>query len=448
MKFRFSSSFRHNFALWISAFIDWLLLLPVWLLLQTYLQSGEAAVRWIYILPLLVAGGVLLRHKCGRLWKQLLAALLLGVLAGLLSSTLTLLGIPLVAGAAVCAYLGLTTASRVNRFRIYLTGITLYFIASIAFSRITELQPNVSVLTWSGSLCLVLALIDSNSSHLRYSSLNSDAARLPEGLRRHNRLYLAGFIILAAILAAGGGKAAGMLLWNAVRFFFSWLSRIFSGSDEAPPPEETPPEMIQEFPAAEAGEPGILAAILNIGLYIVVAAIVLAVLYYGVRWLYRNTGGMLRRALDWLLTLLRRESPAAAAGYQDEETSLFTWEQTVQDFRDYLRSKLTPASRRDRWEGVDGSQARIRWLYRHWLRAKHTEGYEVKAYLTPQETAADVAAWSEGQKRQRRRSGSEGQAYDRLLGLYNKARYADEELSGLPELSADEITALKEQLKL
>lgn len=447
MKLRFPSSFQANLALWISAFIDWLLLLPVWLVLQTYLQSDEAAVRWIYILPLIAAAGVLLRYKCSRLWQQLLAALLLGVLAGLLSSTLTLTGIPLAAGAAVSAFLGMTAASRVNRFRIYLAGITLYFIASIAFSQIPELQANVTILTWSGSLCLVLALIDSNNSHLRYSSLDSDSARLPEGLRRHNRLYLAGFVILAAVLAAGGGKAVGMLLWNAVRIFFTWLSRLSSGADEAPL-EEAPPQAIQEFPAAEAGEPGILAAILNIGFYIIGAAALVVVLYYGVRWLYRNTGGVLRRAMDWLLTLLRRETQAAPAGYQDEETSLFTWEQTVQGVRDYLRSKLTPASRRDRWEAMDGSRARIRWLYRHWLRAKHTEGYEVKAYLTPQETAADVAAWSEGEKRQRKSLGSQGQAYERLLGLYHKARYADEEQSELPELSAEEIAALKEQLKL
>jgi hypothetical protein len=72
----------------------------------------------------------------------------------------------------------------------------------------------------------------------------------------------------------------------------------------------------------------------------------------------------------------------------------------------------------------------------------------VKAYLTPQETGADVATWSEGQKRQRKNPVSEGQAYDRLLALYNKARYADEEQSDLTELTAEEITALKEQLKL
>lgn len=445
MNSRFSAKFKESYTLWISAFIEWLLLLPVWLVLQTYLQTEGAAVRWIYVLPLMVAGGLLLRHPCSRMWQKLLAALLLGLLAGGLCGTLSLTGIPLVAGAAVCAGLAMTAASRVNRFRIYAAGITLYFVASIAFSRIPALQPSIAALTWCGSLCLVLVLLDSNSSHLRYSSLNGNAARLPAGLRRHNRLFVAGFILLAAVLAAGGGKAAGTLLWTAARLFFTWISRLFAGSEAAPPPEEAPPAGLPELPAAEGGKPGLLSAILNIGFYVAAAAAILALLYYALRWLYRNTGGMWRKAVDWLLTLLRRESPAAAAGYQDEETSLFHWEQTVQGFRNYWRNRLIPPGRKDRWEGMNGSRERIRWIYRHWLRAKHADGYEVKAHLTPQETMADVAAWTETQKRQHKLSGSEGQLFERLLGYYNRARYANEEV---PEPSAEEVKALKEQLKL
>ncbi|QUL57789.1 hypothetical protein KDC22_15655 [Paenibacillus tritici] len=442
MKSRFPVSFKENCTLWMSVFIEWLLLLPVWLVLQTYLQPDAGALRWIYLLPVLAAAGVLLRNKCSRLGKQLLAALVLGVLAGGATGTLTLIGLPLVAGAALSAFLGMTAASRVNRLRFYIGGIALYFVASIAFSRIPDLQPNVMILTWSGSLCLVLALLDSNSSHLRYSSLNGDAARLPEGLRRHNRLFVVGFIILAALLAAGGGKAVGTLLWNAVRGFFAWLSRLSSGSEEAPP-EQAPPEAMPSLPAAEPGEPGLLSLILNIGFYILGAAVLLAIFYFILRWLYRNTGGLLRRAIDRLISLLRRETPVTSA-YQDEETSLFTWEQTVQDFRQYWRSKLAPASGRDRWEGMTGSRERIRWLYRHWLRARHEEGYKVKAYLTPQETAADVAAWSQDQKR-KKHNGSDRLINEQLLGLYNKARYTEEEL---PELTAAEAAALKEQLKL
>ncbi|MEK4516322.1 hypothetical protein NSS64_13650 [Paenibacillus sp. FSL H8-0122] len=443
MTSRIPDAFKENYAIWMAAFIEWLLLLPVWLVLQTYFQPEAEALRWIYLLPVLAAAGVLLREKCNRRWKQLLAALVLGAISAALTGTLTLMGLPLAAGAAVSAFLGMTAATRVNRLWLYISGIMLYFVASIAFSRIPGLQPSAPVLTWSGSLCLILALLATNSTHLRYSSLNGGAGNLPQGLRRHNRMFVIGFIILAALLAAGGGRAVGMLLWNMTRAFFAWLSRLSSGSEEAPPAEALP-EAIPPMPAAEPGEPGLLSMILNIGFYILGAAAILALMYFILRWLYRNTGGILRRAMDRLLSLLRRDTPAAA-GYQDEETSLFNWEQTVQDFRQYVRSKLTPASRRDRWEVMDGSRERIRWLYRHWLRARHEEGYEVKPYLTPQETSADVAAWSQGQKRSSKHTGGDASVNDRLLGLYNKARYTEEEL---PELTAAEAAALKEQLKL
>ncbi|MNC82379.1 hypothetical protein D3C75_1358670 [compost metagenome] len=69
----------------------------------------------------------------------------------------------------------------------------------------------------------------------------------------------------------------------------------------------------------------------------------------------------------------------------------------------------------------------------------------MKTYLTPQETATDVNEWSKGQKRLRTSRNSDEQAYSRLLQLYHEARYTDE---ALPERSAEEAAALKEQLKL
>lgn len=165
--------------------------------------AGGQALRWIYLLPVLAAAGVLLRKICNRRWKQLLAALVLGAITVALTGTLTLMGLPLAAGAAVSAFLGMTAATRVNRLWLYISGIILYFVASIAFPRIPGLQPSAAVLTWSGSLCLILALLATNSTHLRYSSLNGGAGNLPQGLRRHNRMFVVGFIILAALLAAG-----------------------------------------------------------------------------------------------------------------------------------------------------------------------------------------------------------------------------------------------------
>ncbi len=441
MKALSSDPLKSASRLWLYCIVEWLLFLPVWIVLQKYLQSGAALLPWIYTLPLVSMTGVLLRQKCNRKWKQLLAALILGTLAGFLAGAFALKEIPLYAGAALCAYLGITAAGRDNRLRIYVAGIAVYFAATIAFARIPLLQPSVAGLTWSGSLCLVLALLDSNTSHLRYISFSGAGTPLPAGLRRHNRLFVLLFITVAAVLAAGAGKALGTLIWHAVQAFFGWLGRLFSGSGGTAPPQEAPPPVMPEMPPAETQEPGLLLMLLNYAFYALGAAVLAVVLYYGLRWLYRNTGGLWRRFIDSLLSLLRRESIQNDSAYQDEEKSIFTWEKTVQGVRDYWRNRLASPSRRDRWEGMNGGRERTRWLYRHWLNAKRAEGYLQRNYLTPQETMADIAEWNAGRKRQRKNE-ADAAASAELLHFYNQARY------GEAELSESEVLSLKEKLKL
>ncbi|MGN7763920.1 DUF4129 domain-containing protein [Paenibacillus sp. 22594] len=443
MKLQASELLKSTYRLWLICIVEWLLFLPVWIVLQMYLQSGAAALPWIYTLPLISMAGVMLRQSCNRKWKQLLAALLLGGLAGILAGAFSLREIPLYAGAVISAYLGITSGGHSNRLRIYIAGIAVYFVATIAFARIPLLQPSVAVLTWSGSLCLILALLDSNTSHLHYSSFTGDGSPLPRGIRRHNRLFVLLFIAVAALLAAGAGRALGLFFWHAAQAFFGWVSRLFSDSSRPEPPQEAPPQAMPEMPPAETHEPGLLAMILDVAFYAIGAAALIVILYYGLRWLYRNSGGVWRRFIDSLLSLLRRESPQNNTAYQDEEKSIFTWEKTVQGVREYWRSRTTSASRRDRWEGMNGGREQTRWLYRHWLKNKRAQGYLQRSYLTPQETAVDVAEWNESRKRQRKTQVTDADAASaQLLRVYNQARY------GGTEPSEAEVGQLKEKLKL
>ncbi|OKP94861.1 DUF4129 domain-containing protein [Paenibacillus sp. P46E] len=438
-----SENMKSTYRLLLNCIVEWLLFLPVWIALQKYLQSGASALPWIYTLPLISMLGAKLRHSCNRKWKQLLAALLLGVLAGILAGAFSLREIPLYAGAVISAYLGITAGSRSSRLRIYIAGIAVYFVATIAFARIPLLQPSVAVLTWSGSLCLILALLDSNTSHLHYSSFTGDGSPLPGGIRRHNRLFVLLFIAVAALLAAGAGRALGLFFWHAAQAFFGWVSRLFSDSSKPEPQQIAPPQVMPEMPPAETHEPGLLAMILNVAFYAIGAAALIVIMYYGLRWLYRNSGGVWRRIIDSLLSLLRRESPQNNTAYQDEEKSIFTWEKTIQGVREYWRNRTTSASRRDRWEGMNGGREQTRWLYRHWLKNKRAQGYLQRSYLTPQETAVDVAEWNKSRKLQgKAQENASDAASAQLLRFYNQARY------GGTEPSEAEIGQLKEKLKL
>lgn len=442
MKFTLSMYVRDTLKLWLSCLLELLLFLPVWILFRVYLLSEQSATTILYILPLFSLVGVLLRYYCNVRWKKLLSAILLGVVFGMLLGRLNMDSLSLAVAGFSCAYAGMTAISRNNIPKIYWVGVAGYFVATIVFNRIPELQSFNTLLTWSGSLSLVITLLISNSNHLRYSSLSEENTPLPEGLQRHNRLYVIVIIIAGVLLAAGAGKSIGLLVWNAFRLFFSWLSQLSSDPGEPLPQEDTPPAAPM-FPPTEVNEPGLLAAILDIAFYTLGAVAIGFVAYFALRWLYRNAGEKWRRAIDALLSMLRKEHvPQNNTAYLDEEKSVFTWEKKLQDFKDFWSTRLTPRLRRERWDQMDGERERVRWLYRKWLGMKRDSGYEVKSFLTPKETGLDVLAWSEGNKRQRKGEDSTVIAPDHLLKLYNEVRYGDE------EPSADDVAKLKERMKL
>lgn len=425
------------------ALIDWLLFLPIWILLEKYLLSLQYSWVWALTLTVLVVAGVLLRHFCSRRWKQIIAGLILGAAPAILFRGLNPAALPLTAAGFVCAFLGMTAGTRYNRQRIYSVGLTVYLIAAIVYPRIPELRGSMSLLTLSGAMCLVLALLYFNISHLRYSSFNAEGERLPAGIKRHNRLLVILFVVIAAATAAGAGRAVGLLIWNALRLIFKWLTQLLSGSGDIPEPESAPVPPITMLPQAETNEPGLLTIILDVLFYSLGTAAVLLLLFLALRWLYHNTAGWWRKSVDAILAMLRKQSSPEPTSFIDEETSVFKWESTVRSIRDYWRNKLLPVARRDRWEEAEGPRERVRWLYRHWLLAKQEDGYEPKAFLTPLETGRDAYKWAEemkGQRNSERRRISE--VPDDLIHTYNKARYSN-------EMPAEEvIIEMKKRLRL
>lgn len=85
MKLTLSGYVRETVKLWLWSVIELLLFLPVWVLFQIYLLPQQDEQIWLIALPILALAGILLRNFCNVRWKQLLAALILGVLLGAVS---------------------------------------------------------------------------------------------------------------------------------------------------------------------------------------------------------------------------------------------------------------------------------------------------------------------------------------------------------------------------
>ncbi|MEC0332847.1 hypothetical protein P4H42_25020 [Paenibacillus macerans] len=471
--------------LWLSCQVELGLLLPVWLAAQAYLLGPGEAV-WLGVLPLASLGGVLLRNRLRRVWQRWAAALLLGAVLALaavwagagawaeawsgtwtgavanadagattnvnaivgtgtgaaaaagsiagpakpmaLALAMVRAGFWFAAGAFSCLQ-GLTAALRIGNFRLYWSGIALYFVAGIVFPRIPGLEGTVPLLTWSGAACLALALFVTNDSLLRYSFLSGDPAeRLPGGLKRHNRLFIGVIVIVALALAAGAGGWLGRQLWGMVKTFVQWLAR--PGKQEPPPEQavELPPMQPMQ-PAAEAHEPGIWSRLLDIAFYSIGILALAAALGFGLYWLYRNAGGVWRRAIDRLLDLLRREKAVEEnAAYRDEEVRIFTWEAALKKWKKAGTALLRPG-KAERWEELRDNRERVRYLYRRMLQAERKGGYRIKPHLTPYETALDI-------RRERAVKTGRGKAAGKVKEKAEKPGYASKLAAAAAEAEA------------
>lgn len=443
----FGKRLKFSLGLWMACLIEGLLFLPLWIFLEVYLQPGQAPFPWYLILPVLSLSGVLLRHMVNRRWMQILASLPLGAAAGFILGGAEFNTLPIMLVCALFAYLGMNAADRGLGIKTYAIGLMMYFAAVIIYARVPELQHSLTLLTWCGCGCLILALLNSNLNFMRYNSFAAGTERLPFGMKRYNRLSLVLFVAAAALLASGALKVIATMLMGVFYLIFGLLSRLFSKSEEVPIRRQDMPAT-QDFLQTEIKEPGLLSAILDVVFYGLAAVIALAVLYFGARWLYRNSSGIFRRAVDSILSILRRENAREQTGFKDEEESIFAWEQTMDSLRKFVKNRLKLPGRSDRWEAMDGSNERVRWLYRHWLNARAAEGYRIKSHLTPRETGADVAEWSGDRKQARKgeRSDSEVQAAE-LLQLYNEARYGQSPAS-VSGKESGQLDQLKKQLKL
>ncbi|MEF2966394.1 DUF4129 domain-containing protein [Paenibacillus sp. M1] len=435
--------------LWCICLIETAFFIPLLVPLYVFLAPEWIAAEAFWTLPAVSLAGVLLQaalhQRLSVFWKRLAAALLLGaafaaVFMAAGEGSRSVFNLPL---GVIFAFQGVTSAGRKNRQNLYWCGVVLYLLAGIAFPRFPRLEASMPLITWAGIACLAWALFAANRDYLRYSTLsgNVSGSFLPRGLRRHNALWIGGIVLAAVLLAAGVGRWLGGIALSLLRLIVGWLSK---PGAEAPPKAEQPAEPPpMDFPVEEPREPGWLSEILDMAFYVLGTAAIAALLALGAYWLYRNAGGIWRRWLDRLLTLLSRTAPGEAeSAFTDEETRLAAPETAASGWRSWRAPFASRFGKRERWDDLADNRERARYLYRRMLKEDRAEGgYEPKPYFTPLETEDEIRR----QPASKARDGKPGwkkrrSAADDLLGLYYRARYAEEEPRD------EEIAAVKREL--
>lgn len=415
----------------LSCLGELVVLMPLYLAAVILLSPRFLPLGWMVILPFISLFGAAIHNYVPVLWKKLGIAVLIGIVyaaifigtgAGGLASLIGL-------GAALFALQGMTAVSRVGEARLYWFGTALYFVAGIAYSRIALLRGELGLMTWLGAACLGIALFVTNYEYLRYTTLsNKSASPLPRGLRRHNTVFIVIILGLIVLLAAGVGRWIGHMLLEIIRHIVAWLTRS-SGEPEAPQPEELqePPMM---FIPEGVQKPGLLSQILDILFYVLGGAVVAAIVVFALHWLYKNAGGFWKRSIDRLLALLRRQDRAGeSAGYRDEESSIFSWEEKRQKWGQWRGALARFGKRQERYEDMRSNQERVRFLYRRLLLTRLHEGSEWKPGLTPLEMARDLLLHDDNKKDQRAKPGQAAHkaAIEPLIKLYYRVRYGGQE---------------------
>lgn len=433
----------------LSCLGELVILMPLYVAGAVFVVPQYLSFAWIALLPLVSFLGVAVRHYVPVLWKKLAAAILIGagctaiVIASGLTGWLQLVGVV----AVLFALQGMTAAERAGEAKLYWYGVALYFVAGIVFSRVDILRAQLPLITWLGIGCLALALFITNYDYLRYSTLSDASSPLPKGMRRHNTIFIVIILGLVILLAAGAGRWIGSRLLSIVKYIFAWFMRP-SKEPVAPQPEEAAP-LPMLFPG-EVQEPGLLAHILNVIFYIIGGALVAVLLGLVLYWLYKNAGGVWRRGIERLLALLRRRDHGEGnVAYHDEETSIFSWEETRQKWSHWRKAFNRLSRRQERYEDMTSNQERVRYLYRRLISAGREEGYPFKPGLTPRETVHNMQQYDEEQDKQARgrKSVNSGRitrrtAMEPFIAIYYRVRYGEQE----PE--DEEVAEIKRKLNL
>lgn len=407
-----------------AALYELLMLLPLLRILDLLAVPAWLDRPGLYAVPVLSVCGAAASNRLRPMWQRLALALAAGT-AWLLADGGGWTSAGAFALTAGAVLQGATVMSRARRMEWYLSGVVIHAAASVLFAASPALRP-LQDDGWPASLAvLAVAVFALNHRHLLEAALAENRPKaVPVSIRRHNRLYVAGLLIVATLLAGG----LGGLLWQIVRdvllAILTWLFRRKSVPEPRPVPSAEPqPGMPPMFPPPE--EPAAWARILN-GLALVLGWMMLASALVGAVFLVCRYGGpTLRKWLAAFLAFLNRRpaAPAPNQGYVDEETGLFSWEETIRRWKDSRIGRLLRSKRRERWEDMPDNRARVRFLYRRWLHRLSEAGYRPQRHLTPRETAADAAA-----RQYRVASGvAAGNSVRTLLALYYEARYAERE---------------------
>jgi hypothetical protein len=415
---------------WAAGYECWMLF-PAWMLANRFELPAFLHGQWLLaavVLSILAASSGVWWHVR---WQKVLASVIIAGGVVLLGGGVSAIGVGVLLGFAMLQ--GFTVVYRYGRVGWMWTGVLISFIASIAVQAVPVWQHLAGPVLAAGLVNLAAALYHWNHRHLKAISLaGHDSSRIPAELTRHNRMYLAVILLCVLALAAGMGGWITQILANVFGLIGKLLRMAFRSitSDEPLQPEPKPMPTPIQIPG-NPSEPSFFAKILDF-LAVLFTYILIAVVVCWALWtIYRNRRVIWRTIKRFLNILLRSrgQEPPVGAGFIDEETSLFSLEETMGRLRKVPVGRWLFGKKEPRFEDMPDNREKVRFLYRRWLRMQVDRGYRMNGALTPSETEQDVQEWMRNHLNAKKTPPLPPEEQKVLIELYYLARYRDDQPS-------------------
>ncbi|GGH76809.1 MFS family permease [Pullulanibacillus pueri] len=407
---------------WGQGIVEELVFFPILLLIAIMIVPLHYIWVWLGSLLFLFLMGLLLRKYLNgkRRGFYLLIIFLINGLVSLLVMPHTWLTLPTFLIGLVVTYRGIIYIEKEweEVFPLVFLWISLpiYFVAYLVYRYIERFSPYLSLITWAGSLCLIVTLFVTNHRHLETATL-SDSKKpiLSRTLKRQNRVFIVITLIVLFLIASFHWIA--FLFSQIVSYIVSGVAWFFSLFSHDRPPEKPLTPSTPQFPQMEQQKPSawaeIFEKVLMIGVYILIIAAILFLLY----WLYKNTRKWFSKLYARLVRFLNKLFHTSSfehetAAFIDEKESL------IEDWRKASQHKIkqwfTRFKREPGWEDLKTNQERVRYLYTKTVLNEIKKGYQYKPSLTAHETLKEIG-----------RDKSYLEPKEELLDkMYNQTRYS------------------------
>lgn len=377
---------------WWQACAELLLLLPVYLLGVWVTKTGPIHL-WISVsgLALFALVGVivtrLLAHRLSKV-RYLLGALpVLFIAASLPRSDVPFSA--LTSGAFYLSYcLGVHKAQQdppLVSVALIWTGLLSYVVVYVLCLQLAIVHVLLPLISNLAILAMAIVLFGVNRNHLQFAtSQRENHIPISPALLRLNRLYIS--LVFGLIVILAGIRAILTALTWLFTELFALINHLLMALLGKPQPQihhklPATAKLPAHIPPQQAGPGEWLFR------DFIFSIITIAILY-GLWQLARRVPRWFRQLLQWLAL---NTSSGAPRGYSDESERIEAWREWLSPLSDRWRRLRSRFIHEATWQELRTNQARIRWLYRKWLRAAIRNGYTFNPSLTPNEIAVDLS---------------------------------------------------------